>query len=99
MKLKWGVLVNMIILEKSYEEISAEINTVINELSVLKQDATVKQYLKKGKDLKELKKETGMTNAQISELSGIPVSTVNKIFSGATQNPRYATLLALLAEE
>lgn len=45
--------------------------------------------------LKELKKETGMTNAQIAELSGIPVSTVNKIFSGATQNPRYATLLAM----
>ena len=45
--------------------------------------------------LKELKKETGMTNAQIAELSGIPVSTVNKIFSGATQNPRYSTLLAM----
>ena len=45
--------------------------------------------------LKELKKEAGMTNAEIAELSGVPVSTVNKIFSGATQNPRYATLLAM----
>ena len=45
--------------------------------------------------LKELKKEVGMTNAEIAELSGIPVSTVNKIFSGATQNPRYSTLLAM----
>lgn len=45
--------------------------------------------------LKELKKEAGMTNAEIAELSGIPVSTVNKIFSGATQNPRYSTLLAM----
>ena len=45
--------------------------------------------------LKELKKEAGLTNAEIAELSGIPVSTVNKIFSGATQNPRYATLLAI----
>ena len=46
-------------------------------------------------DLKKLKKEAGLTNAEIAELSGIPVSTVNKIFSGATKNPRYATLLAI----
>lgn len=36
-----------------------------------------------------------MTNAEIAELSGIPFSTVNKIFSGATPNPRYGTLLAI----
>lgn len=46
-------------------------------------------------DLKRIKKEAGMTNAEIAELSGIPFSTVNKIFSGATENPRYATLLAI----
>lgn len=46
-------------------------------------------------DLKEMKKKANMTNVEISELSGIPVSTVNKIFSGATRNPRYATLLAI----
>ena len=46
-------------------------------------------------DLKRLKKEAGMTNSEISELSGIPQSTVDKIFSGATKNPRYATLLAI----
>ena len=45
--------------------------------------------------LKELKKQSGFTNNQISELSGIPLSTVNKIFSGVTANPRYATLLAI----
>ena len=45
--------------------------------------------------LKELKKEMGMTNSEIAELSGIPVSTVNKIFSGETKNPRYGTLLAI----
>ena len=45
--------------------------------------------------LKELKKESNLTNAEIAELSGIPFSTVNKIFSGATENPRYATLLAI----
>ena len=35
-------------------------------------------------DLKRMKKESGMTNAKIAELSGVPLSTVNKIFSGAT---------------
>lgn len=46
-------------------------------------------------ELKEKKKKYKMTNQQIAELSGIPVSTVNKIFSGATENPRYSTLLAI----
>ena len=36
-------------------------------------------------DLKRMKKESGMTNAKIAELSGVPLSTVNKIFSGATK--------------
>lgn len=46
-------------------------------------------------DLKRIKKASKLTNKEIAELSGIPVSTVNKIFSGATENPRYATLLAI----
>lgn len=46
-------------------------------------------------ELKRKKKEAGMTSQEIADLSGIPVSTVNKIFSGATKNPRYATLLAI----
>ena len=46
-------------------------------------------------ELKRKKKESRLTNQEIAEMSGIPVSTVNKIFSGATKNPRYATLLAL----
>ena len=46
-------------------------------------------------DLKKKKREAGVTNAEIAELAGIPVSTVNKVFSGATKNPRYATLLAI----
>lgn len=45
--------------------------------------------------LRQIKNESGMTNAEIAELSGIPFSTVNKIFSGATPNPRYGTLLAI----
>lgn len=46
-------------------------------------------------ELRAKKKAAGMTNAQIAEVTGIPVSTVNKIFSGATKNPRYATLEAI----
>ena len=46
-------------------------------------------------ELKKMKEKAKLTNQEIAELSGIPVSTVNKIFSGATQNPRYATLLAI----
>ena len=45
--------------------------------------------------LKQLKKAAKITNSEIAELSGIPVSTVNKIFSGVTENPRYGTLLAI----
>ena len=47
------------------------------------------------KDLKNLKKSSGLTNEEIAQMSGIPYSTVNKIFSGVTKNPRYATLLAI----
>lgn len=46
-------------------------------------------------ELKKIKEKAKLTNQEIAELSGIPVSTVNKIFSGATQNPRYATLLSI----
>lgn len=45
--------------------------------------------------LKERKKELGYTNEMIAEKSGVPLSTVQKIFSGATKHPRYDTLLEL----
>ena len=45
--------------------------------------------------MKERKKELGYTNAKISELTGIPLGTVQKVFSGATASPRYETLFAL----
>lgn len=45
--------------------------------------------------LKRRKKALKLTNKDIAELTGIPVSTVNKIFSGATKSPRYDTLLAI----
>ena len=43
------------------------------------------------------KRELGYTNEQISELSGVPLSTVQKVFSGTTASPRRRTLLALEA--
>ena len=48
-------------------------------------------------ELKQLKKESGWTNQMIADRSGVPLSTVQKIFSGATDAPRYATLQALEA--
>lgn len=42
-----------------------------------------------------MKKEKGYTYAQIANLSGVPLGTVQKIFSGETVNPRYDTLMAL----
>ena len=41
------------------------------------------------------KKEYGYTNQQISDLSGVPLGTVQKLFSGITETPRYTTLQAL----
>lgn len=47
------------------------------------------------RQLKERKKELGYTNEMIAEKSGVPLSTVQKVFCGATKHPRYDTLLAL----
>ena len=41
------------------------------------------------------KAELGYTNEQLSDASGIPASTLQKIFSGVTKAPRRATLTAL----
>lgn len=46
-------------------------------------------------EMKKRKQEKGYTYAQISELSGVPLGTVQKIFSGETISPRYDTLQAL----
>lgn len=46
-------------------------------------------------EMKARKKELGYSNVYLSRLSGVPLSTVQKIFSGATSAPRHATLLAL----
>ncbi len=47
------------------------------------------------KEMKERKRELGYTYARIAELSGVPLGTVQKIFSGATASPRYDTLIEL----
>ncbi len=41
------------------------------------------------------KKEYGFTNQQISEGSGVPLGTVQKVFGGSTGAPRYETIQAL----
>lgn len=46
-------------------------------------------------EMREIKKARGYTYEQIAEKSGVPLGTVQKIFSGETQSPRYATLQAL----
>ena len=46
-------------------------------------------------ELRARKKALGYTNKMISELSGVPVGTVNKIFSGETDSPRFDTLRAI----
>lgn len=47
-------------------------------------------------DLKALKEKKKLTNQEISELSGIPVSTVARILSGQTDNPSFQTVCDLV---
>ena len=46
-------------------------------------------------EMQARKKELGYSLRKISELSGVPFGTVMKVFSGATENPRQATVEAL----
>lgn len=46
-------------------------------------------------EMRKRKKELGYTNEMISEWSFVPLGTVQKIFSGATESPRYETMRAL----
>jgi transcriptional regulator with XRE-family HTH domain len=41
------------------------------------------------------KKELGLNNAQIAARSGVTLSTIDKITSGANQNPKLDTLFAI----
>lgn len=45
--------------------------------------------------MKERKKELGFSCEKLAELAGLPYSTVQKVFSGATKSPRRKTIVAL----
>ena len=45
--------------------------------------------------MKERKRELGYTNEKLSAISGVPVGTLQKIFSGLTKAPRMDTVRAL----
>lgn len=45
--------------------------------------------------MRQEKRRTGYSYQQIAEKSGVPLGTVQKVFSGATKSPRHDTLAAL----
>ena len=46
-------------------------------------------------ELRRLKQETGMTNQQIADASGVPLGTVNRVLAGRAKNPAYSTVSAM----
>ena len=42
--------------------------------------------------LKEIKAEKRLTNQQVADASGVPLSTVTRIFNGQTDNPNIETI-------
>ncbi len=46
-------------------------------------------------EMQKRRKELGLTYEDVAEKSGVPLSTVQKILGGFTQNPNYRTVLAL----
>lgn len=47
--------------------------------------------------MNEIKQKTGLTNSSWAERSGVPISTVSRILSGATENPGFQTVLDLIS--
>jgi len=45
--------------------------------------------------ISEYKKLLGLTNEELSKLSGVPKGTLDKILSGVTKDPKLGTLKAL----
>lgn len=45
--------------------------------------------------LKEIKVVKKLTNQQVADLSGVPLSTVTRIFNGQTDNPNIETIEAI----
>ncbi|MGN1080795.1 MAG: helix-turn-helix domain-containing protein [Acutalibacteraceae bacterium] len=50
----------------------------------------------KTENLKKLKEECNLTTKQISDLSGIPESTISRILSGQTDNPTFDNVSAIV---
>lgn len=48
-------------------------------------------------EMKDKKRELGYTNEKLAAASGVPIGTVQKIFSGETRSPRYETIRKLEA--
>ena len=48
-------------------------------------------------DVDEAMRQQGITAEKLSEISGIPVQTINRIRQGSTQNPQYQTVTAIYA--
>lgn len=48
------------------------------------------------KKMQNLKDETKMSYQDIADKSGVPVSTVKRIFSGQTPDPGYSTVLSII---
>ena len=46
-------------------------------------------------EMKRIKREHGMTYEIVSEKTGVPLATVQKIFAGVTRSPRYDTMRSL----
>lgn len=46
-------------------------------------------------EMKQRKKELGLSNEELAHLSGVPASTIQKVLGGITRSPRYDTILAL----
>ena len=47
-------------------------------------------------NLNRIKKNSGMTIEQISEVSGVPKGTLNKLFAGQTKDPQLSTVSAVV---
>lgn len=45
--------------------------------------------------LKMIKNEKGFTNAEIAQVSQIPLATVTRVFNGQTPNPTFETIAAI----
>lgn len=46
-------------------------------------------------EMRDIKQEYGLSNQELSKRTGLPISTIQRIFSGSTRSPRMETLIAL----